>query len=48
MTWARHVAHKVERRKTCRILVKKPEGMRLLGRSRCRWEDNNELNLGEI
>jgi hypothetical protein len=46
MARAGHVACKVEKRKTYRTLVGKPEGNRLLGRSRCRWEDT-ELDLGE-
>jgi hypothetical protein len=31
-----------------RILVGKPEGMRPLGRPRCRWEDNIKMDLREI
>jgi hypothetical protein len=31
-----------ERRVTYRILMGKPEGKRPFGKSRCRWEDNNE------
>jgi len=34
-----------ERRGVYRILVGKPEGKRPLGRPRCRWEDNNKLDL---
>jgi len=30
------------------IFVGKPEGMRLLGRSRRRWEDNIRMDLREI
>jgi ribonuclease HI len=30
------------------MLVRKPEGMRLLGRPRCRWEGNNEMDLQEM
>ena len=26
----------------------KPEGKRLLGRTRCRWEDNIKMNLREV
>jgi hypothetical protein len=29
-------------------MVGKPEGKRLLGRPRCRWEDNTKLDLREI
>jgi hypothetical protein len=31
-----------------RVLVGRPEGKRPLGRPRCRWEDNNKLDLREI
>jgi hypothetical protein len=31
-----------------RILVGKPEGKRLLGRSRCKWVDNIKMDLIEI
>jgi hypothetical protein len=31
-----------------RVLVGKPEGMRPLGRPRCRWEDNIKMNLQEV
>jgi hypothetical protein len=31
-----------------KILVRKPEGMRLLGRPRHRWEDNINMNINEI
>jgi hypothetical protein len=30
------------------ILFGKPEGKTLLGRPRCRWEDNIRMNLREI
>jgi hypothetical protein len=32
-------------RSAYRVLVGKTEGMRTLGRSRCRWGDNNEMGL---
>jgi hypothetical protein len=32
----------------CRLLVGKPEGKRPLGRTRCRWLNNIEMDLGEI
>jgi hypothetical protein len=35
-------------RNAYRILVGKPEGKRLHGRSRLRWEDNIIMGLGEI
>jgi hypothetical protein len=37
-----------EKRNAYRLLVGKPEGRRPLGRRRCRWVDNIEMNLGEI
>jgi len=37
-----------ERRGAYRILVGKPEGKRLLGRPRLRWEDNIKMDLQEV
>jgi hypothetical protein len=37
-----------EKRNACRILVRKPEGKRRLGRPRRRWEDNIKMDLREI
>jgi hypothetical protein len=37
-----------KKRNTYRILVGKPEGKRLLGRSRRRWVDNIKMYLREI
>jgi hypothetical protein len=34
-----------ERRGAYRVLVRKPEGKRPLGRSRCRWEDNIKMDF---
>jgi len=31
-----------------RVLVRKPEGKRSLGRPRHRWEDNTKMNLQEV
>ena len=39
MRWAGLVAHMENRRDVYRVLVGKPEGKRLLGRPRRRWED---------
>ena len=36
-----------ERRDTYRVLVGKPEGWRLRGRPRRRWEDNIKMDLRE-
>jgi hypothetical protein len=44
LRWAGHVAGMGEGRGVYRILVGKPEGRRLLGRPRHRWEDNIKVN----
>jgi len=38
----------VQMRNAHKILVRKPEGKKLLGRSKCRWEDNIRMVLREI
>jgi hypothetical protein len=43
-----HVARRGERRGVCRLLVLKPEGKRLLGRPRCRWDDDIKMDLQEV
>ena len=35
-------------RNAYRVLVRKPESNRLLGRPRCRWEDNIKMDLREV
>jgi len=37
-----------ERKGVYKVLVGKPEGKRLLGRPRRRWEDNNKLDLQKV
>jgi hypothetical protein len=37
-----------EVRNAYKILVRKPEGRRPLGRPRCRWEDNIKMDLREL
>jgi hypothetical protein len=37
-----------EKRNVYRLLVRKPEGKRPLGRPRRRWMDNNKMDLLEI
>jgi hypothetical protein len=37
-----------ERRGACRVLVRKPEGKKPLGRPRHRWEDNIKMDLEEM
>jgi hypothetical protein len=48
LRWAGHMARMGEGRGVHRVLVRKPEGKRPLGRPRCRWEDNIKLDLREI
>ena len=45
MRWAGHVARMGERRDVYKVLVGKPEGKTLLGRTRRRWEDNIKMDL---
>jgi hypothetical protein len=47
MRWAGHVARMEEWRGVHRALVGKPEGKRILGRPRRRWEDNIKMDLQE-
>jgi len=37
-----------EERGVYRVLVRKPEGRRPLGRPRCRWGDNIRMDLQEV
>jgi hypothetical protein len=46
--WAGHVARTGEMWGVCKILVRRPEGRRPLGRSRRRWADNIKTDLGGI
>jgi len=48
MRWVGHVAYMGEMRNAYKILFGKPEGKKLLGRPRCRWEDNIEMDLWEL
>jgi hypothetical protein len=48
MKWACHVLIMGEIRNPYTILVGKPEGKRLLGRPRRRWEDTVKMDLMEI
>jgi hypothetical protein len=45
--WARHVARMGETRNAYKTLVRKTEGKTQLRRTRCRWEDNNIMDLRE-
>ena len=48
MRWAGHVARMGGERGMYRVLVKKPEGKRPLGRPRHRWVDNIRMELQEV
>ena len=48
MRWAGHVARMGEDRGVHRVLVGKPEGKRLLGKPRRRWEDNIKMDFQEV
>jgi len=48
MRWAGHVTRMGERKGIYRVLVGKPEGKRLLGRPRRRWENNIKMDLREV
>jgi hypothetical protein len=37
-----------DKRNACRVLVGRPEGKILVGRPRCKWDDNIEVDLREI
>ena len=48
MRWAGHVGRMGDSRGVCRVLVRKPEGKRPLGRPRRRWENNSKMDLQEL
>jgi len=43
-----HAAHMGKMRNAYKILVRKPEMKRSLGRSSYRWEDNTEMDIREV
>jgi len=45
MRWAGHVVYTGEERGVYRVLVRKPEGKRPVGRPRHRWVDNIRMDL---
>jgi hypothetical protein len=47
MGFAGHVARTRAKESTYKILVGEANGKKLLRRNRCRWEDNNDLELRE-
>jgi hypothetical protein len=48
MRWAGHVVRMGEERGVHRVFVGKPNGKRPLERPRCRWEDNNKMDIQEV
>jgi hypothetical protein len=48
MRWTGHITRMCEKRNIYRILVRKPEGKRPLGRPRRRWVDNIKMDLREM
>jgi len=46
--WAGHVARMCEEMWVYRVLVRKPEGKRPLGKPRRRWVDNIRMDLQEV
>jgi hypothetical protein len=48
MRWAGHVARMKEWRGVYMVSIGRPEGKRILGRPRHRWEDNIKMDLREI
>jgi hypothetical protein len=49
MRWAGQVISMVEeKRGEYRVLVRKPKGKRPFGRPRCRWDDNNKMDLQKV
>jgi len=48
MTWTGHVARVGETRNAYNTVVEEPEGKRLFGRPKRRWEDNIRVGYREI
>jgi hypothetical protein len=48
MRWVGHAARMGEGKDIYRVLVRRPEGKRPLGRPRHKWEDNIKMDLREI
>ena len=46
--WVGHVAHLIERRVACIILVEKYDGRSPLGKPSLKWENNIKMVLQEI
>jgi hypothetical protein len=48
MKWMEHVVCMEEIRNVYKILIGKPEWRRPLGRPRCSWEDDIQMDLLEV
>jgi hypothetical protein len=48
MSWEEHVTRKVENRGVHRVLVENLRQRYPLGRPRCRWKGNIEMDIQEI
>jgi hypothetical protein len=48
MRWAGHVARMEAKRNAYRLLVRKPEKKRSIGRPRRKWVDNIRMDFGEV
>ena len=48
LRWTGHVARMEQFRNAYRVLVRKPEGNRPLGRPRRGWEDNIKMDFREV
>jgi hypothetical protein len=48
MRWDGYVAHTGEWRGLYRLLVRKPQGKRPLGRPGCRWDDNMKWSIKKL
>jgi hypothetical protein len=48
MIWVGHITQMGDKKKACRILVRKPERKSLLRRPRNRWVDNIKVGLRAI
>jgi hypothetical protein len=48
VVWVEHGAYVGDRRGACRVLVGRLEGVRQLGRPRCRWEANIKMDVQKV
>jgi len=48
MSWAEYVARMEDMKGVYRVLMRKTEGRRPVGRPRRRWEDNIKMDIQEV